>query len=533
MAAAARTEIPVETVLRPRGEAARSGLRAIRPSSGESAKEVSLVSGEVSGVKGFCIEDAIFEGSYDGLALVSPKGVILRLSRSYERITGLRAEDWIGKSCEEMIQLLGFTGPPAVLKVLEGNCPSTTLATIHNEVVLVTASSHLGKDGKIASIVVNLRNLTCLNQLKDQLLNYAGVNRNFEFSGLEDLETEQLHKLLKQADLGELVISSSTMLTVVLSAAHVARTDAGVLLCGETGTGKSVVAKLIHLFSPRRSNSFVEVNCGSIPENLVESELFGYEPGTFTGALRSGRKGRIEAANGGTLFLDEVSEFPLASQAKLLKFLDDKTLHPLGGGTRRIDTRIIAATNRDLKHRVREGKFRDDLLYRLEVVPLLIPPLRERKQDIDPLLDAFLREFNREFVQERILSAAAREALRGYDFPGNVRELRNLVARLVLTARNRTIEVEDLPADILKTAPPQPLAETRPVSPPADASNLRDQLDETERKILSNYAKQNLSTHKIAKRLGIHHSSVGRKLKKYGIVNSGPSSTSSTIPSAT
>jgi transcriptional regulator with PAS, ATPase and Fis domain len=252
--------------------------------------------------------------------------------------------------------------------------------------------------------------------------------------------------------------------------------------------------------------------------------LFGYQAGAFTGSLRSGKKGQIELANGGTLFLDEISELPLPSQVKLLKFLDDKVIFPLGGQSpRTVDVRVIAATNSDLKARVKEGRFREDLFYRLEVIPISILPLRERRDEIRPLVEWFLGRFNQEFGEERTIAPPALAVLESYSFAGNVRELRNLIARLVVSARGREIGVDDLPKTI-RAAAAAPAASAVPprnglAGEPRTASgmNLKASFAESERDLLARCAKTCRSAREIARLTGLHHTTVLRKLKKYRI----------------
>ncbi|MGC8733286.1 MAG: sigma-54 interaction domain-containing protein [Halothiobacillaceae bacterium] len=246
------------------------------------------------------------------------------------------------------------------------------------------------------------------------------------------------------------IITQSPLLeTVIRSTQIVARTDVTVLLTGETGTGKDLMARALHEASPRASGPFVALNCAALPESLVESELFGHKRGAFTGALED-RPGHVRSAHGGTLFLDEVGELPLAAQAKLLRFLESGECMPVGDSrVVKVDVRVIAATHQDLAALVREGRFREDLYYRLQVVPLELPPLRERSGDIDMLLNRFLLHFAGEHgVPMPQLSQEARAVLRRHRWPGNVRELRNLAERLVVLFHGRTVEPGNLPRDI-------------------------------------------------------------------------------------
>jgi len=317
------------------------------------------------------------------------------------------------------------------------------------------------------------------------------------------------------------VCASALFSDVLLTAAEIAEFDSTVLLYGETGTGKGVVARLLHQLSLRADKPFIELNCGALPESLVESELFGYEPGAFTGALRGGKKGQFEVANGGTIFLDEIGELPLASQSKLLAVLEDKVVRRVGGtSSRRVDVRIICATNRDLRELVAAGRFREDLHYRLEVIPLVIPPLRERPEDVKALAYAFLERMNRQFSRSHALSLEAVSALMRHDFPGNVRELRNLLERLVMITRNQEIGLDDLPEHLRRLAPRSSLAEENVAELAAESADrvaYRARVEALERKLLSHYASLSRSTYELAERTGLHQSSVVRKLKKYGI----------------
>jgi transcriptional regulator with PAS, ATPase and Fis domain len=311
------------------------------------------------------------------------------------------------------------------------------------------------------------------------------------------------------------------MADVLATAMQVADVDSTVLIEGETGTGKGMLAHFLHRSSSRAAKPFVEVNCGALPESLVESELFGYDPGAFTGSLRSGKKGQFELAQGGTIFLDEIGELPLASQAKLLKVLDDKEVRPVGGTiSRRLDVRVVCATNRNLRDLVAAGTFREDLLYRIDVIPLSIPPLRERPEDKKALVYAFLEAFNRKLGRERVLSLEAVAALCEYDFPGNVRELRNVVERMVTTAREEEIGLESLPPQIqaLAGAPAAVAARDELVEESlAEAVDYRARVERLERQMLRHFARVCRSTYEVARRTGLTQSAVVRKLKKYGL----------------
>ena len=266
-------------------------------------------------------------------------------------------------------------------------------------------------------------------------------------------EVTDLHRRLDQRyGFHNLIGNSRGMVAVYNMIRQIAPTRATVLIMGETGTGKGVAAQTIHQNSSRRDAPFVTLNCASLAEGVIESELFGHERGAFTGAIQT-HKGRFEIADGGTLFLDEVSEMSLATQAKLLHVIEDREFERVGG-TRpiKVDVRLIAATNRDLEQQVKEGKFREDLFFRLNVVTIKLPPLRERKQDIPRLVEAFLREFNIEHEKYITgISRGAMDLLMQYHWPGNVRELKNTIeGMMVLSASGRMLDVSDLPEHILR-----------------------------------------------------------------------------------
>jgi PAS domain S-box-containing protein len=465
------------------------------------------------------LSDAVFAASVDGICILDPDGVFLEINAAYERMTGIPRDRWIGRRVEEMQKLPGVPKHSATLEALRGNRPASTLVNVRGgELVLITASPHYGADGKVANVILNMRNITQLNALKYQLERERGSAK------LADLAKARRHWLqsrLAEADLDELVFASPLMEELLSAAAEVADVDSTVLLAGETGTGKGMLARFLHRLSRRAKKPFIEVNCGALPETLVESELFGHEAGAFTGSLRTGKKGQFELANGGTIFLDEIGELPLASQAKLLQVLDHKEIRPLGGGApRRLDVRVICASNHDLHELVAAGRFREDLLYRIEVIPLHLPPLRDRPEDKKALLYAFLDHFNHKCGREKVLSLEVVAALSSYDFPGNVRELRNVVERLVMTTRTEEIGVEQLPAPIqaLAAGPVAIAAREALVEESlAEVVDYRARVERLERQMLGHFARTCRSTYEIARRTGLTQSAVVRKLKKYGI----------------
>ncbi len=296
--------------------------------------------------------------------------------------------------------------------------------------------------------------------------------------------------------------------------ARVAPTDATALITGETGTGKELVARLIHSNSLRKANPFVVVNCAAIPETLLESHMFGHEKGAFTGADRA-RQGVFEAADGGTLFLDEAGEMPLSLQAKLLRVLMDGELHRVGSTTaRHVDVRILAATHRDLRARVKEGLFREDLYYRLAVVPVQVPPLRSRRDDLPVLTRHFLNQVVEQLkAPRRTISEQAFRQLERYDFPGNVRELRNLIERACILCRGDEITAADFPLEGVLEVEGATTTEALP-----ENLSLRDTLEHVEVLMLRRALDESGGNQaKAARRLAISRSDMSYKLKKYGL----------------
>jgi len=308
-----------------------------------------------------------------------------------------------------------------------------------------------------------------------------------------------------------IIYRDEKMKSLINMAGRVAASRATVLLQGESGTGKELLARLIHHLSPRSARRIIAVNCGALHENLLESELFGHEKGAFTGATAR-RIGRFEEADGGTLFLDEISELSPQVQVKLLRFLQEHEFQRLGGNqTLHADVRVISATNRDLEQRAKEGAFREDLFYRLNVVTIAIPPLRERKDDIPALIDHFLKRYADENGKEiQGLSSEAQDVLLKYDYPGNVRELENIIERAVVIAREDVISVEDLPFR-------ESIGETAEIRK-AEEGLLRGSIEELEKNLIVE-AMEKAGNHqsRAAEFLGISERMLRYKLKKYGL----------------
>ncbi len=340
----------------------------------------------------------------------------------------------------------------------------------------------------------------------------ARLLRALETGELRRANRELRRQLDRRYGLEGLVGQSSAMQRVFDVLRQVSPTSATVLVLGESGTGKELVARAVHTNSPRKDKPFVAVNCAALTQGLIESELFGHVKGAFTGAVAA-KEGMIVHADGGTLFLDEVGDMPLETQAKLLRVLETREVQPVGGSaTRRVDIRLVAATNRDLRDLVKEGRFREDLLFRLQVVTIELPPLRERAGDVPLLIDHFLGELAAEHGRTvRGVSPEVRRLLVRYPWPGNVRELRNAIENMVLLGRGEVLDVDDVP-DHIKQATGQP------ESPRGGFELAGRSLAELERALIeANLSLAGGNRHKAAGLLGIGERTLYRKIKEYGL----------------
>jgi len=373
--------------------------------------------------------------------------------------------------------------------------------------LISTATPVFDDHGNVIRVVVSERDITEMDRLQRELEEQQAIGDQFRHQVLE-LRQEYL-------DAHPVVARSPGMIKALKQALKLSEVDSTVLLLGESGVGKSLFAELVHSHSRRSDNLLIKINCGAIPETLIEAELFGYERGAFTGAVSS-KPGQLELADGGTLFLDEVAELPLASQVKLLRFMEAGQVTRLGGtGSRNVDVRIIAATNRDLEKRVEEKLFRLDLYYRISVIPLTIPALRERRECILPLIRSFIDLFAERSAKPKRLTRAAIDRLASYPFPGNVRELMNICERLVVMTDTEMIDVSDLPRAVVVGSDEGYSAAT--VSWP-EIMSMGQILESVERAVLIEASRRCRSQQEIAAALDMSQPTVARKMQKYGVV---------------
>ncbi len=451
--------------------------------------------------------DAVIDSSYDGLWICDHNGKVIRINRASERIIDRSAEEVIGRDVKALVAE-GLIDKSVTLEVLEKKSAVTIIQEIEGgKKVLVTGNPIIREDGEISFVVVNDRDITELDHLRTQL-HEAQVLAKGYISKLSEME-------MSGVDLSSIVFRSIAMERIIEMALKVAKVDSSILIFGESGVGKGMLAKLIHKHSERSKGPFIRVDCAGIPDSLIESELFGYEKGAFTGAKAEGKPGLFELANKGTLFLDEVGEIPFSSQSKLLRFLEDHEVVRVGGGqARQIDVRIIAATNKNLDEMVTTKQFRKDLYYRINVVPITIPALRERRDDILPLVFYFLKRFKDLYRQTKVFSPEVLDVLYKYDYPGNIRELANLVERCVVTVQGDRIDKGDLPGNLV-TADHGAL----PSSLISESLPLKEAVERFERLFIEAAVRRCGSQRKAATILNVDHGTISRKMRRSGSRN--------------
>jgi len=447
--------------------------------------------------------NAIIESSFDGIFVTDAAGRVLKVNQAYERISGIKVSQVLGKTMKELVQT-GIYDRSVTLEVIESHSPVTIVQeVVTGKTILVTGNPLFDEQGQLFRVVTNVRDITELNQLQRDLETMEGLKSQYE------QELNKLREELKGSQ--DLIYRSEKMKNLINLVKRLSGVDSTVLIQGESGVGKELIAASLHKNSKRADKPYIKINCGAIAENLLESELFGYEGGAFTGAKKEGKAGLFEIANGGTLFLDEIAEVSPALQVKLLRVLQERVLTRVGGVKQiDIDVRIIAATNQDLENMVRHGNFRKDLFYRLNVVPLSIPPLRERKDDIPALICYFMEKFNRRYEMKRELDYAVIKVLYDYDWPGNVRELQNVIERLVVMSNHRIIGREDILAYLYPAVNPRETGLRK-------IKTLKFAVEELEEQLLREAIQQYRTTRKVAEVLDINQSTVVRKAARYGI----------------
>ncbi|MEW6622847.1 MAG: sigma 54-interacting transcriptional regulator [Bacillota bacterium] len=441
--------------------------------------------------------DAIIESIDDGLVLVDGQGYVLRVNQAYQRLVGITAEEYVGKHVYDLLKE-GYINRATSPIVIQRKSKVTVVDVRNGKELLLTGNPVFNEKGEVVRVVTVARDTTELNHLKEKLAE-SEQTQNRYYQELEHLRSQQPFR--------QIITKDPNMKQKLTLAFHVAQVDSTVLILGESGVGKDLLAELIHRASKRAKQPFIKINCAAIPANLLESELFGYEPGAFTGAQREGKLGMFELAQGGTLFLDEIGDLSLYLQVKVLRAIQEKVIVRVGGSKSiNLNVRIIAATNRDLKEMVKHKTFRHDLFYRLNVVPIELMPLRERKEDIVPLINEFLDRFNKLYGFQKWLHPKVVKYFLNHDWPGNIRELENTIERLVVISRNDCIDLDTV-LQFTTWGEHYQLAK--------ENSSLKSIIENKEKEILFETYRELGSTRKTAAVLGISQSSVVKKLKKY------------------
>ncbi|MED1470537.1 sigma-54 interaction domain-containing protein [Bacillus salipaludis] len=453
--------------------------------------------------------DAILRASKDNIVITDGNGIVLRASPNCQAIYGKDVPFLIGKSVSQL-ETESIFSPSVTKMVLKAKKEIQVMQhTTTGRVVMATGFPVVNEIGEIIRVISFSHDLTEIENLKEEYEELRTKMEHYQ-SIIEELRE-------KEESTEDIVIKSKTIQRIWDLVQRVAKSDANVVFYGESGTGKNVFARGLHNKSERKKEAFIEVNCGAIPESLFESEMFGYEEGSFTGANKNGKHGLIELADKGTLFLDEIGELPMSVQAKLLKVLKEKKITRVGGvKVKNIDFRLIASTNQNLMDMVSQGKFRQDLFYRLNVIPIHIPPLRERKEDIAMLAHYQLKKFNEKNSGNKFLDAATIDQLISYNWPGNVRELENLIERVVITTETRAIYPDQLPFYFPQKNRQQNFEGSFDHTEDR-RKTLQEILDEVEFRHLRRAYMQYKTTREIAEHLGLSQPTVVRRLKKYGI----------------
>ena len=452
--------------------------------------------------------ESILDILSDGVFISDVEGTTLFVNKMYETLTGLRQDEIQGQNIRTLVQQ-GIFDRVVNPQIVETGKPATHVQQLANGKRLVlTGYPVFDEKGQLCLVVTFARDITVLTQLQDEMTAQKKLIEQFH-DRLAFMAREQTRELVP-------VFASREMKDVMGLVERFASSDATVLILGETGVGKDVVARMTHELSPRKEKMFLKVDCGGISESLTESELFGYMPGAFTGAGNKGKSGYFEMADGGTVFLDEVGELTPELQVKLLRVLQERRFERVGGSEEiEVDIRIVAATNKDLMPLVQAGTFREDLYYRLNVVHIPIPPLRERREDIPLLVAHFAEKAAKENgIPPKTFSMEALNHLSGYEWPGNIRQLQNVVERCLVLVPGEVITLEDLPAEIRdEEAQFKSAVDLLPVQ-----LDLADTLERIEAALIRRaLVRADFVQAKAAELLGISKSLMQYKLKKYSI----------------
>lgn len=451
------------------------------------------------------------DNSHDGIIITNGDGIVRAINQTFVLMSGLTEDDVLGKSVYELSKN-GYFPMCSMMKALESNRLESSVVKFSKGKETVVSSKPLcDKRGHIIRVLSNVRDITELRELHEKL--------NSAESRAKHYQKEYNAKIISESSLNLELCRSRVMEDVYELVKKVADTDLPLLLLGESGIGKTALAKSIHTISERKNTgSFVHINCSAIPESLLESELFGYEAGAFTGAQKT-KAGLFEIAQKGTILLDEIGDMPMALQAKLLNVLQEKKFYRVGGTkTLDVDVRVLAATNQDLEKLIQLGKFRRDLYFRINVIPITLPSLKERPEDITPMLAHFLKQSNEIHHKNKVLSPEAVGIMLKYSWPGNIRELINVVERLVVLTQEDIINPSHLPLHFMNSRDEAPLENMEPCENRVflqPGNSLKEVMRNLEKQVIKEAVRYYGSVKKAAENLGVNESTLTRKRSKF------------------
>ncbi|HBH1734920.1 TPA: sigma 54-interacting transcriptional regulator [Clostridioides difficile] len=463
----------------------------------------------------------ILEASHDEICVSDDKGIIIYCNKAFEENYGLKKEDILGKNVS-FLEDSGYSTKSPIPIVLKTKTKfSLEQDTQTGKKLIITATPIFDENGNLEFTVENCRDITELNNIKNKLEDTKKQVKKYKS------EVETLYRTALRIE-DTVIMDGIVMRPIINTVNHVSKTDVSVLLLGESGTGKSSLARYIHHNSNRSNGPFITINCATISPQLLESELFGYTSGAFTGASTKGKVGLVELANGGTLFLDEIGDIPQNLQAKFLQLIQDRTFTPVGSlKNKKVDIRIISATNVDLVSKVKEKKFREDLYYRLNVIEIKLPPLRERRDNLVEIIKYYFNRYSSDFNLDKTISKEAMDAIANYRFPGNIRELQNIIQKILLTCTDNHITIDDLPNILTKNIHITNNGNKTHISQinkviisDSKSTNYKNKnfdtlIKEYEKNIILDAYEKFGSSYKVAKHLEISQSKANRLIRKY------------------